>query len=377
MLLGDPAATGGELSAAAAAAPPCAGCEAPCCRFLPLETFGFATLLDLDYARWLLGFEGIELAVTPDGAWHAFYRRPCRFLDPVTAACTVHGSARQPHVCAAYDAHRCWYRGALGPEVGDGLLRVDRRRLEHVADGCTFDGDRRLVAVPAWDDLATAFADLPLAQVELPPDPSPPAPADPPAAPARGAEALVGFDDVTLQDPCDGCAAWCCSTLLFDYQRPDSAAGFDHVRFVLGFPGVEVVVGDDRWGLAVRTRCRHLEGTRCGLHGDPRRPLRCSSYDAWQCFYVPLFMTSQRLRITLADFDALVGAVRFTRDGAVAALPSVADLSTRVAAARAAAGPSPAPAPRDPAAADAAPSSVPATRRLLPLLRTAPRDPVR
>jgi len=347
VLVDRPRADDGVLTAAEAATAPCIGCAAPCCRFLPLETFGFATLLDLDYARWLLGFHGIELAVTPDGLWHAFLRADCRFLDPATAACTVHGTPQQPHVCATYDAHRCWYRGALGPDVGESLLRIDRRRLEHVAERCAFDAERRLVAVPAWDELVAAFAELPL---------EPTAPSPPPASPAPAVDdgALVGFDDV--QDPCDGCAAWCCTTLLFDYHRPDTAAGLDHVRFVLGFPGVEVVVGDDRWGLAVRTRCRHLEGTRCGLYGDPRRPLRCGSYDAWQCFYVPLFTTPRRLRITLADFDAVVGAVRFTRDGAVAELPDVATLSERVAAAR-----------RTRQQRDTAPA-----RRLLPLLASAP-----
>ena len=94
-----------------------------------------------------------------------------------------------------------------------------------------------------------------------------------------------------LQAPCAGCAAWCCIRLTFPHDTPVNASQLDHIRFCLGFPGVEATVdADGRWTIDVRTRCRHLveDGAgqrRCGVYGQPERPSQCVRFDALSCAY--------------------------------------------------------------------------------------------
>lgn len=297
---------------------PCLSCEtSPCCQFLPLHTFPMRTLRDLDYARYMLNFDGIELGVTPDGTWQVYLHRPCRHLDLDTMRCRVHGTDRQPHVCKQYPAHACWYRHALQPQGDEDHLRVDRRRLDHVLDHVRFDEDRRIVAAPSWDALTSAFAELPLAS---------PARNDPPSAGRAGTTETVGgppasepadlaFGDPQVQDPCSACAAHCCQSLLFPLPTPTDAAAVDHVRFCLGFPGVEVAVSSDQWGLVVHATCRHLDGTRCGVFGTPERPVRCSDLDAWSCLYRTVFEGAIYTLVDLAGFDDLTDGVTFDRWG--------------------------------------------------------------
>src|SRR5205085_3603400 len=111
-----------------------------------------------------------------------------------------------------------------------------------------------------------------------------------------------------------GCSAYCCSTLVFPAAVPNSAAQLDYLRFCLGFPGVEVGVDEDGWNLVVHTTCRHLEGGRCGIYGEPSRPIRCSHYDALRCDYKVRFREPDPeafLRVPLARFPALAEAFAF------------------------------------------------------------------
>src|SRR3982751_3749656 len=94
----------GPLSYTEAVVPPCATCAtSPCCRYLPVQTFALATLTDVDYARYLLNFDNIALGVGADGNWSVYYRQACRFLDPDTSACALHGTPDKPHVCTQYN----------------------------------------------------------------------------------------------------------------------------------------------------------------------------------------------------------------------------------------------------------------------------------
>ena len=71
---------------------PCETCDSiACCTHLSLHSFEVATLRDLDYARYVLGFERMVLGITPGGTWHVYYRYPCRYLDraPGAAPCTA------------------------------------------------------------------------------------------------------------------------------------------------------------------------------------------------------------------------------------------------------------------------------------------------
>src|SRR5262245_48062408 len=76
---------------------PCATCSTvPCCTFMPLDTFRVSNIEELDYARYLLNFNHIELGVASNGEWAAYYKHPCRFLDRDNFGCRIHGKPEQP-----------------------------------------------------------------------------------------------------------------------------------------------------------------------------------------------------------------------------------------------------------------------------------------
>ena len=136
-----------------------------------------------------------------------------------------------------------------------------------------------------------------------------------------------------MTSPCDGCAAHCCTTVTFPLAVPRSVSSLDFVRFSLGFPGVEVGVGDDTWNLTIKTRCEHLRDGRCGVYGKPERPLRCSYYNEWQCTYKADYgrpTPPSLVRIRLEQFDALSERFEFDDQGAVVTVPSVGTVRDQV-----------------------------------------------
>jgi hypothetical protein len=95
---------------------------------------------------------------------------------------------------------------------------------------------------------------------------------------------------------------------------PTSRTSLDHLRFCLGFPGVEVSVADHSWSLVVSTTCRHLVGGRCSIHGRPERPDICRYYDAWSCSYRAQFSPDSAVADPRAGADEwalLVSCFRF------------------------------------------------------------------
>ena len=321
---------------------PCQACAAPCCTVLPLYDFAVRSLPDLDYALYLLNFDRIELALLEDGQWRAHYRAPCRNLDLTTRGCRVHGTPDQPAVCQKYDAHACFYRPIFG-EVGYGrIVRMDRGRVQAWAAASRFNDLRELVAVPPHASLLEWLPPLaPVADSATPPQ----LPADPVMAAwraiARGElapAAPVTRSWAQLQQPCDGCSAWCCTHLSFPHGVPDTASQLDHLRFALGFPGVEVGVDPSgSWTLEIRTRCRHLvdtvSGGKCGVFGTEERPGVCRRYDAMSCAYKARLSEPRpagSARITADAFDAVAAGFAFDAGGAVVARPDVAEIVRRV-----------------------------------------------
>lgn len=311
-----------------ALASPCASCTtSPCCTHLPLHSFTVATLMDLDHARYLLNFDHIELGLSIAGEWTVYYRYPCRFLDRDDFSCTVHGSAEQPAICVNYNPYSCWYRRTLTQPATEDFLRIDRFRLEALLTLLEFDGDGAIIGVPEWPQLVEAVLAVPLeAQPPLPEAPEPD-----PATRAWRADVVAGVPVqrvadrslAELGDPCGGCAAYCCTTLLFPYQVPATRSALDHLRFCLGFPGVEVGLAEEGWSLIVRTRCRHLEGGRCSAYGSPERPLVCRYYDANTCSYAPQFgrpRPSGFVRLRLEEYERLTDCFRFDDAGVTVAV---------------------------------------------------------
>ncbi len=323
-------------------ASPCATCRsAPCCSHLRLRTFHPSKLSELELARYLLNFERIELGLSPEGEWSAYYTYPCRFLDRQDFTCGVHDTPRQPQVCVNYNPYNCWYKEVFSKSVSARLLRIDRQRLEVLLAQVVVDDDRKIVEMPDWASLSQAFAQL---------EPWPPPPAsDPPAEDPVTREwqrQVIALEQIaspgaethsfaSLSDPCQSCPAYCCTHLVSPQLMPETIANLDFFRYCLGFPGVEIGFGDDGWSLIVASTCRHLVGNRCGVYGQPERPLLCRYYDAWQCLYKPRLgqpHPAGYIRLSLEHFDWLAECYAFDGEGRVTHSPSLDEMREHVEA---------------------------------------------
>jgi len=309
---------------------PCDSCgPAPCCTTLQVEEFTMAHLEDLDYAKFLLGFDGIELVLLANGRWRVHFHAACRLLD-TAHRCTVHGTEAQPHICRDYDAYACSYRPLWVEGDETGAFRIDERRLAVLSAEIGFDHRRRIATLPPWEWMAETFRALGPAEVaSAARASSATAPTSDPAAPAAGRPGTrrLRFLDPEVQDPCASCAAWCCTRLVFPIPTPERLAQLDFVRFALGFPGVEVSIDEDGWALVLATRCRHLRGTRCSLYGAPERPLHCSSFSALGCRYPANFGDggpTDGVRLGFDQLEVLLGLA--TVEGTTVRPPSVAAL---------------------------------------------------
>ena len=177
---------------------PCMSCaSSPCCTYLPVHRFSISEVFDLDYAGYLLGFDGIELGLAPSGEWTVYYRQRCRRLDPQDNSCTLHGTDEQPIVCRYYNPFRCWHKAVLTVPVSDEFVRVDRRRLAYFSDHVLFDSNRRITGSPAWAEIVAAFASMPLEERETPDVETDPALAEWEAATRSG----LAVDDSSVTRP--------------------------------------------------------------------------------------------------------------------------------------------------------------------------------
>lgn len=334
----------GLLDHTAARQSPCLSCStSPCCTHLPLTTFKVTNLMELDHACYLLNFDHIELGIAANGDWSAYYSVPCRYLNRSNYHCSVHNTPTQPQICVHYNPYNCWYKRTLTQKATDEFVRLDRARLAALLPLIQFDERRQIVSVPAWETLVALmqqFDDRP-----RPPQLEPLT--DDPALTAWERLVLDGAlpDDLTgltppevhgydsFAQPCDRCAAYCCTTLVFPQSTPVHISNLDYYRFCLGFPGVELGVGDGGWSLIVKTTCRHLTDGRCAVYGQPDRPLLCTYYDAWKCTYKPQFGAPRPLslmRIRLEQWRLLVESLHFDQYGNLLAAPSLAALRAEV-----------------------------------------------
>jgi len=314
---------------------PCATCQtSPCCSHLPLHTFAVTNLIELDHARYLLNFDRIQLGLSASGDWSVYYVYPCRFLHRDNLSCTVHATPEQPRICAQYNPYNCWYKRTLTKTVSDEFLQIDRPRFEYILSQVQFDELRNVTSVPDWATMVEAMRDM---TATPPPATTDPPASDPPFEAWREAvltgieprDPVEPMDYGALADPCTGCAAYCCETLVFPQAMPVNISSLDYYRFALGFPGVELGLAEDSWSLVVKTRCRHLEGTRCAIFGAPDRPLICRYFDAWKCTYRINFGLPRPagfLRLRLEQWQSLTECFRFDQYGKIVEFPALADV---------------------------------------------------
>jgi hypothetical protein len=318
---------------------PCMTCESsPCCTHLSLDQISLDTMRRVDWALYLLNFEGIYLALTSDQvAARVFLHQPCQHLDP-SGLCSVYRTAAYPSICAAYKSHGCGYRRSFLTADSEEAPLLDYTRMLWLAENMTYDQDRKVIAVPDWDQTLAAFKERPVHRVGAS------APTEDPVR-EDWRQIVLGrkeapqpqpqlWGDNAVNDPCQDCAAWCCQTLTFDRVRPSDTQSLDFFRFSLGFPSVELMISEEHWTVLVHTRCRHLEDGRCGVYGRPERPLRCTEYDEMACGYKKALgqpLPDDVVRVTLDQFYTVADSLVFDELGKVLAIPPVSVLSQRLA----------------------------------------------
>lgn len=320
---------------------PCATCQtSPCCTHLPLHTFSVTNLLELDHARYLLNFDRIQLGLSASGDWSVYYVYPCRFLDRGDLSCTVHDTPEQPQICVQYNPYNCWYKRVFTSSTGEEFLQIDRPRFEWIAAHIELDAFNNIISTPDWAAMVETLEPM----TATPPPVMPLPLVDDDAFTAWREAARTGVEEreqpaalqyQDLANPCSGCGAYCCETLVFPQAAPSTVSSLDYYRFALGFPGVELGIAADAWSLIVRTRCRHLDGNRCSVFGAPERPLICKYYDAWKCTYRPNFGLPRPegfLRLRLEHWKWLTECFRFNEFGQVTEAASLPDIRRHIEA---------------------------------------------
>jgi len=108
--------------------------------------------MDMDYLRYMVAFEGVEMILTSDGHWQVLVDRTCRLLDSRTNRCTVHGTPRKPKTCVFFNPHRCWYRRNFDRSANPpDLIRITMPVLEAILPLIRFDEEGNIVEIPAWE----------------------------------------------------------------------------------------------------------------------------------------------------------------------------------------------------------------------------------
>lgn len=323
-------AAGGRLTWQEARESPCLTCHGSyCCDHVLVSEFEIGSLMDVDHALYLLNFEGIVIGVGQDLVASIYLNQPCTYFDRDSRLCTVHSTPLQPAVCRTYPAHACVYRRRMVDGQHPEKPLVDAARMRWLADQLLFDERRRVVGGPQWDEVIAAFATMPLQRRPAPlPGPDPVRDEWRSIVLTRkdGSSALTphSYGEAVVSDPCTGCAAWCCHTLVFSRPVPADASAVDFIRYCLGFPSVEIGISEGGWAVIVHTTCRHLEGDRCSIYGRDERPLKCSYYDALSCSYRYHFGTPEPadiVRVSRDQFPLVERALVFDHLGRVSAVP--------------------------------------------------------
>jgi hypothetical protein len=322
--------------------PPCLHCAtSPCCTYLLLRDFQMDTIMDVDYATFLLNFDGIVLGLQKDRKVDVYLYQPCGNLDVDSGLCRVHGTKLQPAVCVHYKSHTCSYRHVFTTDLNQDKPLLDSRRMAWLAEQIVFDDDRKVIGFPEWDDVLQGFMARPTerrpAQLAGP-DPvleqwraivlSPK-----PDQEEDTAGPFHHFSDPQVTDPCDGCGAWCCKALVFDRGIPADASQVEFLRYCIGFPNVEIGVADNGWAVIVHTTCRHLSGNRCSVYGQPERPLKCGYYDALSCAYRGHFgvpAPDDVVRVARHQFATVADSIVFDDLGRIVAIPPLHIVRERV-----------------------------------------------
>ncbi|MBN2444708.1 MAG: hypothetical protein JXJ04_25355 [Spirochaetales bacterium] len=212
---------------------PCSVCsKAPCCSFLPLTYMRLENRTDFMNLALLACYDNIILGFKKSGEWSVYYNKTCKFLNPVTSMCTIHGSASQSYICKTYDAHHCWYKPIFVDREIEDFIFIDFHRLlslEKYMDFIHKGFDNNELD---WRSLIGHVLTIPL------------------ATKSAVKEKRIGYEPPLLPFKKN-----LSENILFfpPYEKPGRDGHFDLLTFRLGFPGVYLALADNAWAFMIRT----------------------------------------------------------------------------------------------------------------------------
>lgn len=136
------------------------------------------------------------------------------------------------------------------------------------------------------------------------------------------------FEQLKLANPCHNCEAPCCKMLLIPYPTPNTFMDLDYVKYMLGFPGINMILyKNGTWQVQVEQNCRHLnlENNLCDLHGTPHKPKTCSFFNPYNCFYKHNFIGDNPrsiIKIDANSFEILINQIQFDELGKIISIPA-------------------------------------------------------
>lgn len=136
------------------------------------------------------------------------------------------------------------------------------------------------------------------------------------------------FFEKAEETPCNGCSAPCCRVLLIPHPTPANFMDLDYIRYMLGFPTVQMILDSDgQWQVLIEQTCRMLnqETKLCTVHNTPRKPKTCVFFNPYRCWYKQSFHKTESppnlIRIDMEAFEAILPNVRFDEEGNVMEIP--------------------------------------------------------
>ena len=289
---------------------PCADCSALCCRLLFLEAFPLQHFRDLDKVRYYLNFPNLEVMLSMNNEVKVYFSGFCGFLERETVKCKIHNQPEQPNLCVHYSPYKCFYKKADADkrQIVHGKLWLNGERLDALEQELQFNSQREITGIPSARELTRQLDGIPYTECHE----------------SRQVEG-VG-EPVQLQPPCSDCNGLCCSSLLFPGKQPETVQDLDFIRYSLGYPEVEYLVGRNDWVMKVNVRCKYLDtNNRCSIYEKSERPLHCRYHNPHKCMVKPTFR-QYHADVRLEHFNRINEHIVVDNNGRIQNLPSLSSL---------------------------------------------------
>lgn len=132
---------------------PCDDCESYCCKFLLIPHPAPRKLMDIDYLKYMLGFNKIAMLLSKDGQWKAMVEVDCIHFDKDKKRCKVHNTSQQPKTCSYYNPHSCWYRESFNKGENRDIIRIDISNFDKFTEILTFTEGGEITNIPTFESL--------------------------------------------------------------------------------------------------------------------------------------------------------------------------------------------------------------------------------